>query len=82
MAEDERTAVGFALGARVRVTVDADGVVIDTRIDLDPDEVSYEQLALALTVAAQQARDLLVVAESASLAAQSDSGEQSQVSHR
>jgi DNA-binding protein YbaB len=56
----ERTATGSALGDRVRVTVDAEGIVIDVRIELEPGAVGYDELALALTAAAQDAKAALV----------------------
>ncbi|GAA5082010.1 MULTISPECIES: YbaB/EbfC family nucleoid-associated protein [Nocardia] len=55
----ERTATGSALGDRVRVTVDADGIVIDTHIELGGELVDYDTLAQALTEAAQNAQAAL-----------------------
>ncbi|MET8422586.1 YbaB/EbfC family nucleoid-associated protein [Nocardia sp. NPDC004860] len=44
-----------AAGGRVQVTVNADGVVIATRFSSDIDELSYEEIAKAVTTAAQNA---------------------------
>lgn len=46
-----------AAGGRVTVTVNADGVVIATRFGSDIEELSYEEIAKAVTSAAQQAAE-------------------------
>ncbi len=50
------TAIGSALDRRVRVTVDAWAVVVDTRIDLLEGELSYDESPLVLTAAARDAQ--------------------------
>ncbi|MFE3057744.1 YbaB/EbfC family nucleoid-associated protein [Nocardia sp. NPDC059239] len=49
------TATGTAAGGRVRVTVNADGVVIATRFSSDIGELTYDEIAKATTTAAQSA---------------------------
>ncbi|MFQ6324616.1 YbaB/EbfC family nucleoid-associated protein [Nocardia sp. CWNU-33] len=49
------TAVGTAANKRVTIVVNADGVVIETRIADDIDELSPAEIAKAVTTAAQQA---------------------------
>lgn len=49
------TATGYAAGKRVSVVVDAQGVVQRTRFADDVDELSYAELAEAVTRAAQDA---------------------------
>ncbi|MTJ60967.1 YbaB/EbfC family DNA-binding protein [Nocardia seriolae] len=49
------TATGTAAGGRVRVTVNADGVVIATRFSADIADLSYDEIAKAMTTAAQNA---------------------------
>ncbi|MFG1794401.1 hypothetical protein [Nocardia sp. NPDC049149] len=62
MAEhSERTATGSALDDRVRVTVDADGIVIDVQLELTAGEVGYPELARAVTAAAQAAKAALLI---------------------
>ncbi|GAB0107156.1 hypothetical protein JMUB6875_61480 [Nocardia sp. JMUB6875] len=48
-------ATASAGGGRVHVTVNADGVVIATRFSANVDELTYEEIAKAMTTAAQQA---------------------------
>ncbi|MFI6870191.1 YbaB/EbfC family nucleoid-associated protein [Nocardia sp. NPDC050406] len=59
------TASGTASRGRVTVTVNADGVVIATRFSSDIEELTYDEIAKAVTAAAQQA-----TAEVARLAAE------------
>lgn len=57
-AQQERaklTATASDAGNRVTVTVNADGIVVDTRFAGDIDELSYDEIATAVTKAAQQA---------------------------
>lgn len=49
------TATGHGAGRRVEVTVDADGAVIETRLAPEADELSRQELAAAVTAAAQDA---------------------------
>ncbi|MFQ6393032.1 YbaB/EbfC family nucleoid-associated protein [Nocardia sp. KC 131] len=49
------TAIGTAANKRVTVVLNADGVVIETRMADDIDELSPAELAKAVTTAAQQA---------------------------
>ncbi|WP_433205087.1 YbaB/EbfC family nucleoid-associated protein [Nocardia sp. CA-107356] len=51
----ELTAVGTARNGRVRVTVNADGALIETRFGDDIDDLDYGEIAKAVTEAAQQA---------------------------
>jgi DNA-binding protein YbaB len=51
----ELIARGSAEGGRVTVTVNADGVVIETRFAEDIDDLDYDRIARAVTEAAQQA---------------------------
>ncbi|MVU78974.1 YbaB/EbfC family DNA-binding protein [Nocardia sp. ET3-3] len=44
-----------AAGGRVQVTVNADGVVIATRFSSDIDELTFDEIAKAVTTAAQNA---------------------------
>src|SRR5437660_1298469 len=48
-------ASGSARGKRVTVTVNADGTVIETKFTADVSDLSYAELARAMTEAAQQA---------------------------
>lgn len=48
-------ASGTARGKRVTVTVNADGTVIETKFTADVSDLSYSELARAMTEAAQQA---------------------------
>jgi DNA-binding protein YbaB len=48
-------ASGTARGKRVTVTVNADGTVIETKFTADLSDLSYAELARAMTEAAQQA---------------------------
>jgi len=49
------TATGTARGKRVTVTVNADGTVIETKFTANVADLSYSELARAMTEAAQQA---------------------------
>ncbi|MFI6165459.1 YbaB/EbfC family nucleoid-associated protein [Nocardia sp. NPDC051052] len=49
------TATATAAKGRVRITVNADGVVIDTEFSDDIDELSYDEIADAVTEATQDA---------------------------
>lgn len=49
------TATAHAGGRRVHVTVNANGVVIETRFGAGIDELSYDEIAAAVTAAAQDA---------------------------
>ncbi|MEV0293217.1 YbaB/EbfC family nucleoid-associated protein [Nocardia sp. NPDC050710] len=49
------TATASARGKRVTVTVNADGTVIETKFSADIDDLSYSEIAAAITAAAQQA---------------------------
>ncbi|MEV0252270.1 YbaB/EbfC family nucleoid-associated protein [Nocardia sp. NPDC050712] len=49
------TASGYARGKRVKVTVNADGVVIETKFAGDISELDYDEVAKAVTAAAQEA---------------------------
>ncbi|MFE3188734.1 YbaB/EbfC family nucleoid-associated protein [Nocardia sp. NPDC059240] len=51
------TASGTAARGRVTVTVNADGVVISTRFAADIGELTYQEIAAAVTAAAQQATE-------------------------
>ncbi|WP_405179653.1 YbaB/EbfC family nucleoid-associated protein [Nocardia sp. NBC_01377] len=51
----ELTATAFAQGKRVKVTVNADGVVLETRFSSDIGELTYDEIARAVTTAAQEA---------------------------
>jgi len=67
-AQEERvklTATASESGSRVTVTVNANGIVVETRFAGDIDELSYDEIAAAVTKAAQRA--------SADVRAQSDS---------
>ncbi|WP_433709618.1 YbaB/EbfC family nucleoid-associated protein [Nocardia sp. CA-084685] len=57
-AQEERaklTASASDAGSRVTVTVNADGIVIETRFAGDIDELTYDEIAAAVTKAAQRA---------------------------
>jgi DNA-binding protein YbaB len=57
-AQEERarlTATASEAGRRVTVTVNADGIVIETRFAGDIDELSYDEIAAAVTKATQRA---------------------------
>ncbi|WP_216899218.1 YbaB/EbfC family nucleoid-associated protein [Nocardia alni] len=49
------TGTGTARGKRVTVTVNADGTVIETKFTADVSDLSYSEIARAMTEAAQQA---------------------------
>ncbi len=49
------TATGSAVGKRVTVVVNAEGVVIETRFTADADQLGLTELARAVTTAAQEA---------------------------
>lgn len=51
----ELTATGTARGKKVRVTVNADNVVVDVKFADDIDELSYSDLAKAIIEATQRA---------------------------
>ncbi|QIS03415.1 YbaB/EbfC family DNA-binding protein [Nocardia brasiliensis] len=51
----ELTATGTAAKGRVHITVNADGVVIETRFADDIDELDYDEIADAVTEATQAA---------------------------
>jgi DNA-binding protein YbaB len=51
----ELTATATAGEGRVRITVNADGVVIETRFADDIDELDYDEIADAVTEATQEA---------------------------
>ncbi|MET8876630.1 YbaB/EbfC family nucleoid-associated protein [Nocardia sp. NPDC004604] len=59
------TAVASEAGSRVTVTVNADGIVVETQFASDIDELGYNEIAVAVTKAAQRA--------AADVRAQSDS---------
>ncbi|MEU0503790.1 YbaB/EbfC family nucleoid-associated protein [Nocardia sp. NPDC005998] len=57
-AQEERvklSARASEAGGRVTVTVNADGIVVETRFGGDIDELSYDEIATAVTKAAQTA---------------------------
>ncbi|WP_225729916.1 MULTISPECIES: YbaB/EbfC family nucleoid-associated protein [unclassified Nocardia] len=49
------TGTAFACDKRIRVTVNAAGVLVDTQFADDIDELSYEEIAAAMTSAVQSA---------------------------
>ncbi|MGW0183531.1 YbaB/EbfC family nucleoid-associated protein [Nocardia sp. NPDC003345] len=51
----ELTATGAARGKKIRVTVNADNVVVDVRFADDIDELSYSDIAKAIVEATQRA---------------------------
>ncbi|WP_067860985.1 YbaB/EbfC family nucleoid-associated protein [Nocardia shimofusensis] len=51
----ELTATAFAQGKRVKVTVNADGVVLETRFSPHIGDLTYDEIARAVTTAAQEA---------------------------
>ncbi|MFI5715601.1 YbaB/EbfC family nucleoid-associated protein [Nocardia sp. NPDC051750] len=55
----EITATGTARGKKVRVTVNADNTVIDVKFADDVDELSYSEIAKAITEAGQRATEQL-----------------------
>ncbi|MQY27915.1 YbaB/EbfC family nucleoid-associated protein [Nocardia aurantia] len=62
------TASAHAGGRRVTVTVNADGVVIETTFADDIGELSFTEIAAAVTAAAQQAAERVRVAAAAIMA--------------
>jgi DNA-binding protein YbaB len=57
-AQEERaklTATASEAGKRVTVTVNADGIVVETRFAGDIDELTYDEIATAVTKATQRA---------------------------
>lgn len=57
-AQEERaklTATASEADRRVTVTVNADGVVVETRFSTDVDELTYDEIAAAVTKATQRA---------------------------
>ncbi|MBF6356144.1 YbaB/EbfC family nucleoid-associated protein [Nocardia higoensis] len=53
----ELTATAFAQGKRVKVTVNADGVVLETRFSAHIGDLTYDEIARAVTAAAQDAAE-------------------------
>ncbi|MFI2560633.1 YbaB/EbfC family nucleoid-associated protein [Nocardia farcinica] len=51
----ELTATAYAQGKRVKVTVNADGAVLETRFSADIGDLDYDEIARAVTAAAQEA---------------------------